>query len=65
MVMPSILIVEDEQIVAMDIQNALEKNGFAVVGRADRGEEAVRKAGELRPNLVLMDINLKGWMDGI
>lgn len=65
MVMPSILIVEDEQIVAMDIQNALEKNGFAVVGRADRGEEAVRKAGELRPSLVLMDINLKGRMDGI
>ena len=61
----SILIVEDEQIVAMDIQNTLENNGFMVAGQADQGEDAVEKAGELHPDLVLMDIGLKGEMDGI
>jgi diguanylate cyclase (GGDEF)-like protein/PAS domain S-box-containing protein len=61
----SILIVEDEQIVALDIQNSLEKNGFQVVGRTDRGEDAVKKAEELHPDLILMDITLKGNMDGI
>lgn len=61
----SILIVEDEHIVAMDIQNSLEHNGYQIVGRADRGEDAIKKAGELRPSLILMDINLKGEMDGI
>lgn len=63
--MPGILIVEDEYIVAMDIRNSLEKNGFLVVGQADRGESAIKKAGELQPDLVLMDIGLKGEMDGI
>lgn len=63
--MAGILIVEDEYIVALDIQNCLEKNDFWVAGRADRGETAVIKAGELRPDLVLMDIGLKGEIDGI
>ena len=61
----SVLIVEDEQIVALDIQITLENNGFSVAGRADRGEDAVIKAGELHPDLVLMDIGLKGEIDGI
>ncbi len=61
----NILIVEDEKIVALDIQNTLENNGFMVTGQADRGEEAIEKAGELHPDLVLMDIGLKGEMDGI
>ena len=61
----SILIVEDEQIVVLDIQNTLENNGFSVAGQADRGEEAVKKAGELHPDLILMDIGLKSEMDGI
>ena len=60
-----ILIVEDEQIVAMDIQNTLESNGFAVAGQADRGEDAILKAMELKPDLILMDISLKGKLDGI
>jgi diguanylate cyclase (GGDEF)-like protein/PAS domain S-box-containing protein len=61
----SILIVEDEQIVAMDIQNSLEQAGYTVAGCADRGEVAIKKAEELHPDLVLMDIGLKGEMDGI
>jgi DNA-binding NarL/FixJ family response regulator len=61
----SVLIVEDESIVALDIRNNLEGNDYQVAGQADRGEEAVKKAGELHPNLVLMDIGLKGELDGI
>jgi diguanylate cyclase (GGDEF)-like protein/PAS domain S-box-containing protein len=61
----NILIVEDEQIIAMDIQNSLEDSGYQVVGRTDRGEDAITKAGELHPDVVLMDINIKGEMDGI
>jgi len=60
-----ILIVEDEHIIAMDIQNSLEKNGYQIADRADRGAAAVSKAGELHPDLILMDIGLKGEMDGI
>lgn len=63
--MAGILIVEDEYIVAMDIQSSLEKNGFTVVGQANRAEQAIQKAGELHPGLILMDIGLKGEMDGI
>lgn len=61
----NILIVEDEHIVAMDIQRYLERNDYQVAGHADRGEDAVKKAGELAPDLILMDISLKGEMDGI
>ena len=61
----NILIVEDEQIVAMDIQGSLENAGYAVVGLADRGEMALQKAQLLRPDLLMMDIGLKGEMDGI
>lgn len=60
-----ILIVEDEGIVAMDLQFTLEKLGHKVVGVVASGEEAVRKVTEDQPNLVLMDIRLKGKIDGI
>ena len=60
-----ILIVEDEHIVAMDIQNYLEHNGYQAAGHADNGADALRQAASLHPDLVLMDINLKGDMDGI
>ena len=62
---PRILIVEDEQIVSMDIKTSLENLGYVIAGQADRGKDAVKKAGELHPDLVLMDIGLKGEMDGI
>jgi CheY-like chemotaxis protein len=60
-----ILIVEDETIVQLDLQRRLERLGHTVVGMAARGEEAVAKALELKPDLVLMDVRLDGPMDGI
>ena len=60
-----ILIVEDELIVARDIENCLTKLGYSVAGVAASGEEAVRKADALLPDLVLMDIVLKGKINGI
>ncbi|MCK7583556.1 MAG: response regulator [Chromatiales bacterium] len=60
-----ILIVEDESIIAMDIQTCLERNGYSVVGQANSGEDAIEKAEELHPNLILMDITLKAEMNGI
>ena len=60
-----ILVVEDELIVAMDIERRLIYLGYEVVGRVRRGEEAIEKAGTTRPGLVLMDIRLKGEIGGI
>jgi CheY-like chemotaxis protein len=60
-----ILIVEDESIVQLDLQRRLERLGHSVVGTASRGEEAVSKAVELKPDLVIMDVRLDGAMDGI
>jgi diguanylate cyclase (GGDEF)-like protein/PAS domain S-box-containing protein len=60
-----ILVVEDESIVALDIQQRLESMGYHVVGLVDTGERAVSAAEAHRPHLVLMDIKLKGKMDGI
>lgn len=60
-----ILVVEDERIIALNVKESLESLGYKVVGIASSGEKAVAKATELRPNLVLMDIRLKGNMDGI
>jgi CheY-like chemotaxis protein len=59
-----ILIVEDEQIVAADLEVKLERMGHQVVGKAASGEEAIKLAEELRPELVFMDIRLQGAMDG-
>lgn len=65
MIKPKILIVEDENIVARDIWEQLVDLGYEPVGIAKYGEEAVAMAGELYPDLVLMDIELAGEMDGI
>jgi len=62
---PAILIVEDEAVVALDLERTLESLGYRVVGKASSGEEATRMAAELAPDLVLMDIHLDGTMDGI
>jgi CheY-like chemotaxis protein len=59
-----ILIVEDEQIIAADLRNKLQRLGHDVVGMAIAGEEAVSMAEELRPDLVLMDVQLDGKMNG-
>jgi PAS domain S-box-containing protein len=60
-----ILVVEDENIVAMDIERGLRHLGYSVVGRASRGEDAIEQAAEHQPDLVLMDIRLKGALDGV
>jgi len=59
------LVVEDEIIVAMEIQDRLENLGYDVSAVVSTGKEAIQKAEETRPDLVLMDIMLKGDMDGI
>ncbi|UUX91754.1 response regulator [Methanoplanus endosymbiosus] len=63
--MKKIFVVEDEMIVAMAIKKSLKNLGYDVVGHTTRGEDAILKAGELRPDLILMDIRLKGEMDGV
>ena len=60
-----ILIVEDEAVVAMDIQSRLEELGYTVIGSIRSGDAAIQTACALRPDLILMDINLQGEMDGI
>ena len=60
-----ILVVEDEVIVAMDIQRRLKNLGYIVPFVVSSGEEAITKVSENHPDLVLMDINLYGEMDGI
>ena len=60
-----ILVVEDERIIAMDIQDRLRRWGYDVPEIAASGEEALRKTERIQPNLVLMDIKLQGNMDGI
>ncbi|WP_147821173.1 hybrid sensor histidine kinase/response regulator [Salidesulfovibrio onnuriiensis] len=59
-----ILIVEDDAIAEIDVKAALDRVGFAVAGVAATGEDAVRLAGEVSPDLVLMDVRLAGKMDG-
>jgi CheY-like chemotaxis protein len=60
-----ILIVEDEGIVACDLENQLNNLGYEVSAVVGTGALAVEKTREIRPDLVLMDIKLKGEMDGI
>lgn len=61
----TIVVVEDEIIVAIDLQTTLENLGYRVLAIADTGRLAIKKVIEVQPNLVLMDIRLKGDMDGI
>jgi PAS domain S-box-containing protein len=61
----TILIVEDESIVAADLESRLRRLGYEVAGIATGGEAAIDLTGRLRPQLVLMDIRLEGAMDGI
>lgn len=61
----SILVVEDESIVAKDIQNSLKKLGYTVPSVENTGEDAIDAAGQYKPDLILMDIMLKGEISGI
>jgi CheY-like chemotaxis protein len=62
---PSILIVEDEVIVAADLAGKLDLLGYRVAATTATGEQAVELARQHRPDLVLMDIRLAGAMDGV
>lgn len=60
-----VLVVEDERIIAKDLQNTLKLLGYDVPVIASTGDEAITKSQEIKPDIVLMDIVLKGEMDGI
>jgi len=62
---PKILIVEDENIIALDIRSMLEDLGYMVSAVVSSGEESIQKASKMKPDLVLMDIKLKGSIDGV
>lgn len=61
----NVLVVEDESIVSKDIQHSLKKLGYSVVGAASTGEKAIELAKSTMPDIILMDIMLKGEMNGI
>jgi DNA-binding NarL/FixJ family response regulator len=60
-----VLICEDEGIVVMHLRRALQAAGLVIAGAADRAEEAVSLASTIRPDLILMDLQLQGDHDGI
>jgi diguanylate cyclase len=60
-----ILIVEDESIIAEDISDSLISRGYRITGIVYSGEEAIESVAEFRPDLVLMDVNLQGEIDGV
>ena len=61
----NVLVVEDESIVSKDIQHSLKKLGYNVVGAASTGERAFELASSEKPDIILMDIMLKGDMNGV
>jgi len=61
----NVFVVEDEKIVSKDIQMSLKKLGYNVVGTADTGEKAIEESLLTKPDVILMDIMLKGEMNGI
>lgn len=65
MTAPRILIVEDERVVALNLQQRLIKLGYEVVGRAASGAQALELAESGKPDIVLMDIHIEGDIDGI
>jgi CheY-like chemotaxis protein len=60
-----VLIAEDERLVARDLERRLRRLGYMVVALVSTGTEAVDQALEQKPDMVLMDIRLRGQMDGI
>ena len=65
MASPQVLIVEDEILVAIDIQSKLECLGYSIAAVVRSGEDAVAMAWEKHPDMILMDICLEGEMDGV
>src|SRR4029077_17385976 len=60
-----ILIVEDARITAEDLRDILTELGYTVTGIVSTGADAIREAGRVSPDLVMMDIHIKGDIDGI
>lgn len=65
MAYPKILIVEDDKTSSIMLKQMLEKHGYEIISSTDSGEEAIKIAGKLKPDLILMDIGLAGDKDGI
>lgn len=65
MTVTRVLVVEDQSIIALDLKSRLMGLGYEVAAVVDNAEAAIRQAGALRPDLVLMDVRLKGELDGI
>ena len=63
--MNTIVVVDDEVVIAMGLKERLAAMGYDVIGLAHSGDEAVEKAMNLRPDLILMDIMIPGDLDGI
>ena len=61
----NILITEDEAIVRKDIERCLTSLGYNIIATADNGEDAINKALEHKPDLCIMDIMIKGDMNGV
>jgi len=61
----NILIVEDELLIAKNLSHKLESLGYQIVGIVSCGADAIQRAGEMEPDLILMDIVIKGDIDGI
>ncbi|MGZ4099683.1 MAG: response regulator, partial [Bacteroidia bacterium] len=60
-----ILIVEDETVIAMDLQMSLERFGYRVIAHVTRGEDVIETFNSVIPDLILMDIKLEGTLDGV
>ena len=63
--MKNLLIVEDQSIIARDYKMMVERNGYNVIKIVNNGRDAIDVAVESNPDFILMDINLKGNMNGI
>ena len=62
---PGIIIVEDDFIISLDLQDTLEGRGYKILSIISSGEQAVAQTLELKPDLVIMDVMLRGDLDGI
>ena len=60
-----VMIVEDDAIIGMDIEHRVRRLGYEVTGVADNAEEAITLAADTKPDIALMDIRLRGDIDGI
>lgn len=60
-----VLIVEDDMLLSMVEERLIKRLGYDVIGKVAKGSEAIRKAEELNPDIIVMDISLKGDLDGI